>query len=82
MDISEGLSPDTFSFTAMNKIAIKLDLLQHIYERFTSNRQFPMNDTDYIPIIDLGPAVSTPRMCPRSPLCPSLTGSPSVSAEW
>ena len=31
-----GLSPDTFGFIAMNKIAVKLELPQHIYKRFTS----------------------------------------------
>ena len=66
MDISEGLSPDTFGFTAMNKIAIKLDLLQHFYKRFTSNCD------NFLWIIQsslltLALSVSTPRMCPRSP---------------
>ena len=64
MDISEGLSPDTFGFTAMNKIAIKLDLLQHFYKRFTSN----CDNFLWIilsPLLTLALRVTTPHVSPK-----------------
>ena len=75
MDISEGLSPDTFGFTAMNKIAIKLDLLQHFYKRFTSNCDNFLWIIQYPYIIDLGSLCQHRACVPEAPQCPFLTGS-------